>query len=96
MPPVVVSLRSVLDRGWPGEPPPDAPEVSRILREHSTVLEVRVLISRPGRDEWLGDDAQVAGGFEVRRRDWGTLSIDSLRTTDWTPLTIYVVRLPPT
>ncbi|KAH7104671.1 hypothetical protein BKA62DRAFT_827572 [Auriculariales sp. MPI-PUGE-AT-0066] len=89
-----VSLR-VLDLAWTDERRPDDIDITKALRSHSSILEVRVLVRHPSRNEWLGShDGFNDAGFEVGRKDWGAVSMQDLSQFDWLGCTVYVESLP--
>jgi len=79
--------------------PAEAGVVKAIRAYVGDVLEVRMLVSSPSTSAWYpswkpGRDS--VGGYEVRRKDWSTLSDNATRNftrAQWDDRTIYMVRL---
>jgi hypothetical protein len=79
--------------------PTEANVVKAIRAYAGDVLEVRMLVSIPSpstwHPSWKPERASV-GGYEVRRKDWSTLSDNATRDftrAQWDDRTIYMVRL---
>lgn len=87
-----MSLR-LLDKALAAVKRPEDGHVAKALRASSTMLDVRMLISQPDPNNWLGrGDKAETGGFELRRKDWPLVSLPALTQGDWNRRTLYVVR----
>ena len=77
--------------------PPEADVVRAIQKHLADVLEARILVSSPQNSAWhsSGSRSDVAGGYEIRRKDWKSVrSITApLRKQDWDARTVYLVRV---
>jgi len=79
--------------------PAEAGVVKAIRAYVGDVLEVRMLVSSPSTSAWYPSwkpERDSVGGYEVRRKDWSTLSDNATRDftrAQWDDRTIYMVRL---
>ena len=77
--------------------PPEASVVKAIRTYASDVLEVRMLVSAPSASAWYPSwksERDSIGGYEVRRKDWSTLSDNATRNftrVQWDERSIYMV-----
>lgn len=82
------------------ETTPSEADVVRAVQTHlSNVLEARILVSSPQKSVWHspGSRSDVAGGYEIRRKDWQSLRSVTvpLKKSDWDVKTVYLVRIGP-
>lgn len=76
---------------------PEASVVKAIRTYVSDVLEVRMLVSAPSASTWYPSwksEKDSIGGYEVRRKDWSTLSDNATRNftrVQWDERSIYMV-----
>ncbi|KAG2155147.1 uncharacterized protein EDB93DRAFT_1239404 [Suillus bovinus] len=78
----------------------EANAVKAIRAYASDVLEVRMLVSAPSASAWYPSwkpERSSVGGYEVRRKDWRTLSENATREftrNQWDDRTIYMENIP--
>ncbi|OJA18089.1 hypothetical protein AZE42_04161 [Rhizopogon vesiculosus] len=81
--------------------PTEASVVKAIRTYAGDVLEVRMLVSAPSASAWHPSwtpERDSVGGYEVRRKDWSTLSENATRDftrAQWDDHTIYMENIPP-
>lgn len=82
--------------GQTAHPPESA--IIRSIKE-STAFEVRIALVEPDASTWRSGAGRSndgnAGGYEIRRRDWGTLKerIRKYTAFQWEEKTVYIVSV---